>query len=181
MLQPGPVEQLYGLLHERKTLADKITGVQATVQSLKSKLSSVIAEQYLHNGVATGFREDLMKEEQSYERLLQALHDMQVQIEARLRPVAEQVVQAEVERLRSLSEQQKTTLIDCVAHIDQNILNCRKQMNEYRQTRSDLALLNERLSSLGADPVAIPDSFPTENLADVILARMQGLRAEGKI
>jgi hypothetical protein len=54
-------------------------------------------------------------------------------------------------------------------------------MNEYRQTRSDLALLNERLANLGAEPVVIPDSFPTEDLADLILTRMQGLRAEGKI
>jgi chromosome segregation ATPase len=181
MLQPSPVEQLYGLLHERKALAGKLAGVQAALHSLRNNISSVIVEQYVHNGVAIGFREDLMKEEQTYERLLQALHDMQAQIEERLRPVAEQVVQAEVERLRSLSEQQKTTLSDCVAHIDQSILNCRKQMNEYRQTRSDLAILNERLANLGAEPAVIPDFFPTEDLADLILARMQGLRAEGKI
>jgi len=46
-----------------------------------------------------------MKEEQSYERLLRVLHDMQAQIEERVRPVAEQVVQAEVERLQNLSIQ----------------------------------------------------------------------------
>ena len=122
-----------------------------------------------------------MKEDQTYARLLQALHDMQAQIQDRVRPVAEQVVKAEVERLRVLSEQQKTILNDCVAHIDQSILNCRKQMNEYRQTRSELVTLNDRLSNLGAEPIVVPDTYPTENLADLILARVQRLRAAGKI
>jgi hypothetical protein len=34
---------------------------------------------------------------------------------------------------------------------------------------------------LGAEPDRVPDYFPTENLGDLILARVQGLRAEGKI
>jgi vacuolar-type H+-ATPase subunit I/STV1 len=123
----------------------------------------------------------LMKEEQTYERLLRSLQDMQEQIEERVRPVAEQVVQAEVERLRSLSKQQQAFLNDCLTHIDQSILSCRTQMEEYRQTRSDLAALNEHLTNLGAQPVALPDYLPTKNLGDLILARVQGLRAQGKI
>jgi hypothetical protein len=122
-----------------------------------------------------------MREEQTYERLLRVLHDMQAQIEERVRPVAEQVVQVEVERLQSLSMHQKSILNDCLALIDQTILDCRIQMEEYRQTRSALLLLNQRLAHLGAEPVAAPDHFPTENLGDLILARLEGLRSEGKI
>ena len=56
--------------------------------------------------------ENLVEEEQqTYQRLLRTLHDMQAQIEERVRPVAEQAVQAEIERLRSLSEQQRSILI----------------------------------------------------------------------
>ena len=124
---------------------------------------------------------DLMKEEQTYERLLRVLHDMQAQIEERVRPVAEQAVQAEVERLQSLSMQQKSLLNDCLTLIDQTILDCRNQMEEYRQTRSALSMLNQRIADLGAEPVAVPDYFPTESLGDLILARLEGLRAEGKI
>lgn len=122
-----------------------------------------------------------MKEEQAYERLMRALHEMRTQIEEGVRPVAEQVVQQEVERLRSQSEQQRSILKDCLAHIDHSILNCRSQMDDYRQTRSDLVALNESLANLGAEPVAVPDHFPAENLGDLILARLQGLRAKGKI
>jgi hypothetical protein len=122
-----------------------------------------------------------MREEQTYERLLRALHDMQAQIEERVRPVAEQLVQVEVERLQSLSMHQKSILNDCLALIDQTILDCRIQMEEYRQTRSALLVLNQRLADLGAEPVAAPDHFPTENLGDLILARLEGLRSQGKI
>src|SRR6266478_3233083 len=109
------------------------------------------------------------------------LHIVQAQIEERVRPVAEQVVQVEVERLQSLLMHQKSILNDCLALIDQTILDCRIQMEEYRQTRSALLVLNQRLADLGAEPVAAPDHFPTENLGDLILARLEGLRSEGKI
>jgi hypothetical protein len=122
-----------------------------------------------------------MKEEQACERLMRTLHEMQTQIEEGVTPVAEQVVQREVERLRSQSGQEKSILQECLAHIDQSILNCRAQIDEYRQMRSDLVALNERLANLGAESVMVPDLFPAENLADMILARLQGLRAKGKI
>jgi hypothetical protein len=93
----------------------------------------------------------------------------------------EQVVQQEVERLRSQSEQQRFILKDCLAHIDRTILSCRSHIDEYRQTRSELVALNERLANLGAEPAAVPDHFPAENLGDLILARLQGLRVKGKI
>jgi hypothetical protein len=122
-----------------------------------------------------------MKEEQACERLMRTLHEMQTQIEEGVTPVAEQVVQREVERLRSQSGREKSILQECLAHIDQRILNCRAQIDEYRQTRSDLVALNERLANLGAESVMVPDHLPAENLADMILARLQGLRAKGKI
>jgi len=122
-----------------------------------------------------------MGEEQTYERLLRVLHDVQAQIEERVRPVADQVVQVEVERRQSLLMHQKSILNDCLALIDQTILDCRIQMEEYRQTRSALLVLNQRLADLGAEPVAAPDHFPTENLGDLILARLEGLRSERKI
>ena len=95
--------------------------------------------------------------------------------------MAKQVLQQEIERLRSESEQQKSILQDCLAHIDQSILNCRAQIDEYRQMRSELVALNERLANLGADPVTVPDHFPSENLGDLILARFERLRAKDKI
>ena len=177
-----PIEQLHGLLHERRQVAEKIASVQFTLGTIRHNLSTFLAQHYLAKAApAIDVKEDLMKEEQTYERLLQALHDLQAQIEERVRPVAEQVVQAEVERLRDLSEQHQTTLKHCLAQIDQNILRCRAQMDEYQQRRSDLAGINERLAKLGAEIVSVPDDFPQTNLADIIRLRVDGLRMEGKI
>jgi hypothetical protein len=107
-------------------------------------------------------------------------HGMQGQTEEGVRSVTEQGLQQEVERLRSESEQQRSILEECLAHIDQSILTCRAQINEYRQTRSDLVALNERLVNLGAESVAVPDHLPAENLEDLILACLQRLSAKGR-
>ena len=107
-------------------------------------------------------------------------HGMQGQIEEGVSPVTEQGLQQEVERLRSESEQQQSILEECLAHIDQSILTCRAQIDEYRQTRSDLVALNERLVNLGAESVAVPDHLPAKNLEDLILACLQRLSAKGR-
>ncbi len=181
-MEPQPIEQLYNLLRERGTVSEKITGLKIALGTIRQSLSMALARQYVHTAQpGIEIREDLMKEEQTYERLLQALQDMQVQIEERVRPVAEQVIQAEVERLQDLSERHRTALQDSLAHIDENILNCRSHVDQYRQRRSDLAALNERLTKLGATVAPIPDFLPEANLGDIIRARVDGLRIEGKI
>jgi hypothetical protein len=88
-----------------------------------------------------------MKEEQTHQRLSETRDDIQAQIEGHVRPVAKQVIQTEVERLRNLSEQQKSILRNCLMRIDRTILDCQSQMEEYRQRRADLAALNEQLAS----------------------------------
>jgi hypothetical protein len=122
-----------------------------------------------------------MKDEQTHEPLLEALGDIRAQIQGHLLPVAKQVVQAEVERLRSLSVRQKSILNECLMRIDRTLIDCQSQMEEYRQIRSDLVALNERLASLGAEPVPMPIHLAAETLGDLILARVRGLRVEGKI
>ena len=122
-----------------------------------------------------------MKEEQAYERLIRTVQVMQAQIDEGVRPLAEQLLQAEIKRLQGLSEQQRSILQDCIARIDQSILNCSVQMAEYRRTRSDLIALNERLANLGGEPVPVPNHFPVENLGELILSRLEGLRAQGKL
>jgi len=181
-MEREPIEQLYNLLHERVKVADKIANVESSLGYIRKNLSASLAQQCLNDvGPGVQIREDLMKEEQTYERLLQALEDMKAQLEERVRPVAEQVVQAEVERLRDLSEAHQNALKECLTEIDQNILSCRTQMNAYRQRRSDLLLVSQRLAKLGAAPVPIPEEISEAKFGDVIRARVEGLHAEGKI
>jgi hypothetical protein len=122
-----------------------------------------------------------MADEQTRGKLLQAVGGIQAQIEGHVRPVAKQVIYTEVDRLRNLSEQQKSILNVCLMRIERTILDCQSQMEEYRQTRSDLAALNQQLASLGAEPMPMPTQLPAETLGDLILARVEELRVEGKI
>jgi hypothetical protein len=122
-----------------------------------------------------------MADEQTRGKLLQAVGDIQAHIEGHVRPVAKQVIYTEVDRLRNLSEQQKSILNVCLMRIERTILDCQSQMEEYRQTRSDLAALNQQLARLGAEPMPMPTQLPAETLGDLILARVEELRLEGKI
>jgi len=91
-----------------------------------------------------------MKEEQSYEQLSQALRDIHRDIEERVLPVEEQVVQAEVNPLKNLFEQQRNALAHCLEEIDQKILECGLYLMEYNRVRADLSTLNERLYGVQA-------------------------------
>ena len=93
-----------------------------------------------------------MREEQSYERLLQALQDMKSEIAKQIRPVEEQIIQANVEHLRQTFNQESRRLSKCLEEIDDNILACRQYLQDYERIRSSLYGLNEKLTQLGASP-----------------------------
>ena len=79
-----------------------------------------------------------MNEEQSYERLLQALQDMKNEIAKQIRPVEEQIIHANREHIRQSFTQESQRLGQCLDEIDNNILACRKAMDEYERIRNGL-------------------------------------------
>jgi hypothetical protein len=123
----------------------------------------------------------VVTEPPSYEKLLQTLREMQSQIEERVKPMADQLRQAEVGRLRELSEQQQRALRECLAQIDSSLLSCGLHLSEYERTRSELLALNQSLAQLGAQAEGLPEGFPVENLGQIIDSRVDWLRAQGKI
>jgi len=181
-MEPEPIEHLRKQMHAPGQVADKIVSIESTLNSIRDHLSAAASKRGPSKAQP---REDagktLVTEEQTYERLLRALEDMKTQIEDRVRPVAEQVVQAEVERLRYLSEHHKNALEQCLTQIDRSILGCRDHVNAYREKRSDLMMLNQRLAKLGAEPVPFPEQIPVANVEELIRARVEGLATEGKI
>ena len=117
-----------------------------------------------------------MSSVQSYERILQELRDIRMQLEERVRPVAQYAVQAEVERLLGLFEQRKNRLRDCLAEIDRELLGCRDHLAEYNEIRAELAAANERLTSLGAKPLTLPEFPSPGSLMEMIVQRLQAPR-----
>ena len=122
-----------------------------------------------------------MREEESFERLLQALQDMKNEIAKQIRPVEEQIIQANVDHLRQIFDQESRRLTKCLEEIDDNILACRQYLQDYEHVRSSLHGVNEKLSQLGAESLPLPDGLPTLELGEIVRERIEHLRSQGKI
>jgi uncharacterized membrane protein YccC len=178
----GSMGRLVKLLQDETRLDEKIRDAQAALTLVKRRVSESLAQHYISTREARiQMPEDLMKEEQSYERLLQALQDMKTEIAKQIRPVEEQIIQANVEHLRQSFNQESRKLSKCLEAIDENILACRQYLHDYERIRSSLHGLNEKLSQLGADGVQMPENLPSSDLGEIIGQRIDHLRSQGKI
>jgi primosomal protein N'' len=182
-LAAGPIEKLVKLIADEKRVDEKIRDTQAALTLVKKRVSESLAQHYIASARESRFQmpEDLMREEQSYERLLQALQDMKNEIAKQIRPVEEQIIQANVDHLRQTFSQESRRLTKCLEEIDDNILACRQYLQDYERIRSSLYGLNEKLAQLGAESIQIPDSLPTSDLGEIVRQRIEHLRTEAKI
>ena len=178
-MDPDPIKQLQGLLDDPGKVLEKISSIHSALDSIKTNLPQSSETETLV-GQATQ-RPGALPDDPVYGRLLQALRDMQAQIEARIRPIAQEIVRNEVARLRDESDEHQSALKVCLAQIDQNILNCLARMDEYQRRCADLSALNLRLADLGAAPEPLSPTIAIDNAADSIVARLNGLRVAGKI
>jgi chromosome segregation ATPase len=178
----NPVGRLAKLLADEARIEEKIRDTVAALALVKKRVSESLAQHYVAmKEPRIQMPEDLMREEQSYERLLQALQDMKSEIAKQIRPVEEQIIQANVDHLRQTFNNESRRLAKCLEEIDDNILACRQYLQDYERIRSSLHSLNEKISQLGAEGLQIPDSIPTTDLGDVVRQRIEHLRSEGKI
>lgn len=178
----NPVAKLAKLLADEARVEEKIRDTAAALSLVKKRVSESLAQHYVAmKEPRIQMPEDLMREEQSYERLLQALQDMKSEIAKQIRPVEEQIIQANVDHLRQSFSQDSRRLVKCLEEIDDNILACRQYLQDYERIRSSLHGLNEKISQLGAEGLQIPDSIPTTDLGEVVRQRIEHLRSEGKI
>lgn len=178
----GPVEKLVRLIADESRVDEKIRDTQAALTLVKKRVSESLAQHYISSREPRiQLPEDLMREEQSYERLLQALQDMKNEIAKQIRPVEEQIIQANVDHLRQTFSQESRRLSKCLDEIDDNILACRQYLQDYERVRSSLFALNEKLAQLGAESVQVPDGLPTTDLGDIVRQRIEYLRLQGKI
>jgi hypothetical protein len=106
---------------------------------------------------------------------------MKTEIAKQIRPVEEQIIQANVEHLRQSFNQETRKLNKCIDEIDENILACRQSLDDYERIRSSLHSLNEKICQFGADGVQMPESLPSSDLGEIIRQRIDHLRSQGKI
>jgi hypothetical protein len=177
-----PIKQLENFLDDPGKVFEKISSIHSALESIKIHLprTSGLEGAFPNLGPADLTAATIL-DDPVYGRLLQGLRDMQTQIEERIRPVAQEIMQYEVARLRDQTDQQQIALRECLEQIDQCILTCLSRMDEYQRRCADLENLNHRLTDLGAAPEPVPPPLATGSAVDGILARLEGLRAEGKI
>jgi primosomal protein N'' len=181
-LATGPMERLVKLIADESRLDSKIRDTEAALILVKKRVSESLAQNYVASRESRlQMPEELMREEQSYERLLQALQDMKSEIAKQIRPVEEQIIQANVEHLRQTFGQESRRLSKCLEEIDDNILACRQYLQDYERIRSSLYGLNEKLTQLGAQSIQVPDGLPTTELGEIVRERIDFLKSQGKI
>jgi primosomal protein N'' len=178
---PDPIVSLAKLIAEEERILDRIRDTQAALTLVKKKISESLVQSYSSHGPKVHMPEDLMNEEQSYERLLQALQDMKNEIAKQIRPVEEQIIHANREHIRQSFTQESQRLGQCLEEIDNNILACRQTMQEYDRIRAGLNGLNEKLVQVGSPALQIPDGLPSQDLGDIVKSRIDHLRTQGKI
>jgi primosomal protein N'' len=170
------------LLADDARIDEKIRDTEGALTVLRKRVSESLVQRYIMTKEPRiQMPEDLMREEQSYERLLQALQDMKNEIAKQIRPVEEQIIQANVDHLRQTFTQESRRLTKCLEEIDDNILACRQYLQDYERIRSSLHSLNEKISQLGAESLQLPDGLPTSDLGDIVRQRIEYLRSQGKI
>jgi primosomal protein N'' len=106
---------------------------------------------------------------------------MKQEITRQIRPVEEQIIEANRDHLRQAFSQESRKLNECLEEIDDNIMACRQYLQEYERIRSGLQGLNEKLAQLGAESLQVPDGLPTHDIHEIMRSRIDFLKSQGKI
>ena len=155
---------------ERNKMLEQISSIKSTLVSFHGDPPSMAALNSATNSSPDATLMDLQ-----YQRLMQALREMQAQIDQRVRPAVQSMVQNEIDYLRAQSEEKIAALKDCLSQIDQSILQCLAGLDEYQKCYVDLAMLNTKLTDLGVSPEPLPENIPLDQLSETISARIANL------
>lgn len=167
-----PIKQLQSFLDERGTVLEKISSIQASLGSLRADPAGEQTAQ----PVASAFSQpNESPTDGHYRRLMLALHEMQGQIEQRVRPAVQLVMQSQVDHLRGQSDEKIAALRGCLSQIDQSLLQCLAGLDEYQKSYADLAALNKDLAGLGAATEPLPEKLSAEHLSETIASRLASL------
>ena len=88
---------------------------------------------------------------------------MKSEIAKQIRPVEEQIIQANVDHLRQTFSQESRRLSKCIEEVDDNILACQQYLQEYERIRGSLSAINQKLAQLGAEGIQVPDGLNTSD------------------
>jgi hypothetical protein len=178
---PDPIKQLQSLVEDRGKVLEKIASIHSALGSIAETPASPPRAPQAVPEIVTEDKSVQVAEDRLYDRVLQALHEMECQIEQRVRPLAQQTMEIEVARLREQSKHDQISLDECLTRIDRCVLSCLERIDEYQSRHSELKRLNHHLARLGAEAQPLPDHYPAQSASEIIHSRLEELRLKGKI
>jgi len=175
------VGTLAKLMADEALAEEKIQASQVALAAVKKKISESLVRSYITHGPNISMPEDLMSQEQYYERLLLALEEMKRELAQKIRPLELQIIEANREYLRETFDLNIRRLNRCLEKIDEKTLTFRQSLEEYNSIRSELQNLNDKLEQLGAVPLDLPSGPGSSDLREMIISRVEYLKSLGKI
>jgi uncharacterized protein YukE len=117
---------------------------------------------------------------QSMERLMDVVLQMKINL-AHINDTLHQQSFEIRQQVGEVFEEERKSLERCLDGIDEKLKECAGFVNDYQQLHSTLSGMRAKLIQLGAEPSALPAALPGEQIEDVILWRVQELKAAGKL
>ena len=175
------VGTLAKLMGDEALAEEKIQASQVALAAVKKKISESLVRSYITHGPNISMPEDLMSQEQYYERLLLALEEMKRELAQKIRPLQLQIIETNREYLRENFDLNIRRLNRCLEKIDEKTLAFRQHLEEYNSIRSELQILNDKIEQLGAVRLDLPSGPGSGDLGDMIISRLEHLKSLGKI
>jgi hypothetical protein len=117
---------------------------------------------------------------QSIERLMDVVLQMKINL-AHINDTLHQQSFEIRQQVGAVFEEERKSLDRCLGGIDEKLKECAGLVTEYQQLHATLTAMRAKLIQLGAEPSALPAALPGERIEDVILWRVQELKAAGKL
>jgi len=83
--------------------------------------------------------------------------------------------------VRAIQEGEARQISQCMEGIDLRLLDCHKSLKEYKRLHFTLRLINNQLSRLGAEPLAVAEELRTQDLTEIITSRIDHFKSTGKL
>ena len=115
---------------------------------------------------------------------MERLMDVVLQMKINLAHINDTLHQQSFEirqQVGAVFEEERKSLERCLGGIDEKLKECAGHVNDYQQMHATLTGMRAKLIQLGAEPSALPAALPGERIEDVILWRVQELKAAGKL
>ncbi|HWO41721.1 MAG TPA: hypothetical protein VNO43_07965 [Candidatus Eisenbacteria bacterium] len=122
-----------------------------------------------------------MKPEQPVDRVFELFDEMKRNFEERLAWFDEEIRKTRLEYLEHAVRQNKDALAEILSAIDRQLIETAACVEEYQRVLDNLTKLDEAVRAMGGATNQAYERIPGEDVAGVLVARIELLKSQGKI